>query len=238
MTDRAANVTDLWPTTGLARRRQLASAIAAAIRLRQYRPGEWLRQIDLEQRFGATRFDIRGALDELVVLKTLEHVPNRGYRVAEVDMAIYRDIIATRVIIERAAAKAVAPRIDAAAIEELKQLAVRFGQAVRGSGRIEQSAINLEFHRIIYSHCGNPVLEETIWALRDRARGTNVTMARSHAALLARDREHGDIIAALEARDGERFADLTEQHIVGDLEDVIAGDPGEGPPTTVSGRGS
>ena len=37
------------------RRAMLANEIAQAIRLRAFRPGEWLRQIDLEERFEATR---------------------------------------------------------------------------------------------------------------------------------------------------------------------------------------
>ena len=54
------------------RRAMLANEIAQAIRLRAFRPGEWLRQIDLEERFEATRFDVRSALDELAVRKTIE----------------------------------------------------------------------------------------------------------------------------------------------------------------------
>ena len=52
-------------------KRALAAEIAEAIALRAYRPGEWLRQIDLEQAFKATRFDVRTALDELAVRKTI-----------------------------------------------------------------------------------------------------------------------------------------------------------------------
>lgn len=205
-------------------RRQLASEIAQAIRLRMFRPGEWLRQIDLEEKFQATRFDVRGALDELAIRKTIVHVPNRGYRVAEVDMKTYRAIADTRVILEKAASRAVAVRIDAAAIAELEQLAARFGEAVHGGTRIQQSELNRAFHQLIYNHCGNPVLEETIWALRDRSRGTNVTMWRSHEALLQSDREHHTMIAALKARDGEALAELIAHHILRDMEDVMTND--------------
>jgi DNA-binding GntR family transcriptional regulator len=203
---------------------ELANEIAQAIRLRAYRPGEWLRQIDMEEALEATRFDVRTALDELAVRKTIVHVPNRGYRVAEVDLATYRAIADTRVILEKAACLAVVARIGPEAIGRLKLLAERFGEAVHGGTRIQQSEINRAFHQLIYNHCGNPVLEETIWALRDRSRGTNVTMWRSHEALLHSDREHREMIAALEARDGEGLAELTARHILRDMEDVAAAD--------------
>ena len=112
------------------RRAILANEIAQAIRLRMFRPGEWLRQIDLEERFQATRFDVRSALDELAVRKTIEHVPNRGYRVAEVDMKTYEEILAARIIVEKATAEGIVARIDDAAIARLDALAARFSTAV------------------------------------------------------------------------------------------------------------
>jgi DNA-binding GntR family transcriptional regulator len=60
--------------------------------MRFYRPGEWLRQIDLERKFQASQFDMRSALEELAVRETIEHIPNRGYRVAAVDPATYEAI--------------------------------------------------------------------------------------------------------------------------------------------------
>ena len=53
-------------------KRQLATEIATAIRDGAYRPGEWLRQIDLEEEFQAKRFDVRAALAELALRKTVE----------------------------------------------------------------------------------------------------------------------------------------------------------------------
>ena len=84
------------PKTRQRAKGELANEIAQAIHVRAYRPGEWLRQIDLEEAFQATRFDVRTALDELAVRKAIEHVPNRGYRVAELDRATDRVSSAAR----------------------------------------------------------------------------------------------------------------------------------------------
>jgi DNA-binding GntR family transcriptional regulator len=196
------------------RRAMLANEIAQAIRLRAFRPGEWLRQIDLEERFQATRFDVRSALDELAVRKTIEHVPNRGYRVAEVDLKTYEEILATRIILERATAEGIVAQIDDAAIVRLDALAAQFSAAVTTGSRAEQSEINRAFHQFMYSFCGNAVLEEMIWGLRDRGRGSQITVWSSHELLQKSDREHYEIMAALKARDAGRLASLIATHII------------------------
>lgn len=196
-----------------ARRAALTNEIAQAIRLRLFRPGEWLRQIDLEERFQATRFDVRSALDELAVHKTIEHVPNRGYRVAEIDVKTYEEIVAIRVMLEMAAAENAIARIDEAAIAQLDALAAQFSAAVLTGSRTEQSEINHAFHQLMYSFCGNAVLQETIWALRDRGRGSRTTVWSSHEALLRSDREHYAMMEALKARDASRLAALVATHV-------------------------
>ncbi|MGO4172943.1 GntR family transcriptional regulator [Bosea sp. TAF32] len=209
------------------RRAILANEIAQAIRLRAFRPGEWLRQIDLEERFQATRFDVRSALDELAVRKTIEHVPNRGYRVAEVDMKTYREIQATRIVLETAAADGIAARIDTAAVARLTEAAERFSAVVLTGSRTEQSEINRAFHQLLYSFCGNAVLEEMIWGLRDRERGTQMTVWSSHESLLRSDREHYAMIEALKAGDAPRLAKVIADHILtGGTRGLAAAAPG------------
>lgn len=197
----------------LKQKRALAAEIAEAIELRAFRPGEWLRQIDLEQTFKATRFDVRSALDELAVRKTIEHVPNRGYRVAQIDMATYRAIRQTRLILEPATAPGIIEGIDAAGIARLDELAQAFTDAIHNSTRIRQSEVNRSFHRLMYSFCGNPVIEETIWGLRDRSRGSAVTVWTSHQSLLESDRDHYEMVAAIRARDAGTLSGLIHRHI-------------------------
>lgn len=195
-------------------KRALAGEIAQAIRSGSYRAGEWLRQIDLEEKFSATRFDVRAALDELVVLKAIEHVPNRGYRVAEIDSATLRHIRAARVAIEIATTPAIVAAIDALTLAKLRDLAEQFSAAVREGTLADQSRVNSEFHHLMYHLSGNPVMEEMIWNLRDRSRGSNTTVWISHEALLRSDRDHYAMLEALEARDAARLAELITGHIL------------------------
>jgi DNA-binding GntR family transcriptional regulator len=194
-------------------KRKLANEIADAIQLGEFRPGEWLRQIDLEEKLGATRFAVRAALDELVIRNAIQHVPNRGYRVAVVDDATIAANREVRIIVECAAASKIIAHVDDAAAQRLRDLAERFTRAVKEGTHVDQSRTNREFHRVLYGLCGNAVLEETIWSLRDRSRGSALTLWRSHEAMLQSDRDHHAMLGAIERRDASRLADIIADHI-------------------------
>lgn len=191
----------------------LADRIAEAIWSGQYRPGEWLRQIDLEDRFTATRFDVRSALTELTARQAIEHVQNRGYRVPDPDSTTLRWIADVRIILEAAAAREAVARIDDATIAALRGIAARFSHAVETASRIDQSWINREFHQVLVQACGNPVLEEAIWRTRDRYRGSALTAWSSHADLQRSARQHFEMVDALERRDADALAELIRRHI-------------------------
>lgn len=194
-------------------KRALAQEIWTAISEGSYRPGEWLRQIDLEQRFAATRFDVRAALEELVLRHAIEHVRNRGYRVAETDLETLRAIKAARVILERATASGIVANLDEPSLARLSAIAAEFGQTVRRGTRADQSRVNREFHQLLYRLCGNPILEELIWSLRDRARGAPLSVWASHESLLRSESDHYEMVEALRQRDPARLAALIESHI-------------------------
>lgn len=195
-------------------KRHLALEIAVIIRGGGYRAGEWLRQIDLEQRLGANRFEVRTALAELALRGTLEHVPNRGFRVPEHDRDRLRQLLAVRVLLEVEAAVTALPRIDAAALTELERLAAAFEQAVAGGTRAEQSATNLAFHDALYAHAPNRALAELATETRDRARLWPLVLWPSTVALHRSVDGHRRILEAIRAGDAAALAAEVSAHIL------------------------
>src|SRR3546814_8626773 len=65
------------------RPKEIAERIERDIHVGTLAPGAWLKQVDLEERYGCTRIDLRQALDRLVTRQLVRHTPNRGYRVDE-----------------------------------------------------------------------------------------------------------------------------------------------------------
>lgn len=195
-------------------KRALANEIADAIHLGEFRAGEWLRQIDLEQKFKATRFDVRAALEELVIRKTIQHIPNRGYQVSILDDETMISVQEVRVLLESAAASKVATNTDAESLIRLEELAQRFTQAVKSGSQIDHSSTNRDFHRLFYSLCGNPVLEETIWSLRDRSRASPLTTWRSYEELSQANDDHYEMLDAIKNKDSQRLSDIVTAHII------------------------
>lgn len=196
-------------------RRALAAEIAAAIRGGAYRAGEWLRQVDLEERFGATRFDIRAALAELALRQTVEHVPNRGFRVATPDRQRIRDMLAVRALLEVEAALTALPKLDAAALRLLEAKADAFDHAVAEGTPASQSATNLDFHDTLYGFSPNRALVEVATETRDRARLWPLVLWPSMQSLRRSAEGHREILAALRAGDAAQVAASVRSHILG-----------------------
>lgn len=196
-------------------KRHLAAEIAGAIRSGAFRSGEWLRQVDLEERLGATRFDIRAALAELALRQTVEHVPNRGFRVAQPDPKRVRDMLAVRALLESEAALSALPHLDEAALRLLEEKAAAFERAVAEGTTTSQSATNLDFHDTLYGFGPNRALVEVATETRDRARLWPLVIWPSVRALQRSAEEHREILAALRAGDAARVAESVRAHILG-----------------------
>lgn len=196
-------------------KRNLAAELVRAIRSGAFRPGEWLRQIDLEGRFGATRFDVRAALAELALRQAVEHVPNRGYRVAAPDRRRVRELLKVRALLEVEAAVSALPHIDGADLARLEALAEAFDRAVAGGTMVEHSQTNEAFHGALYERTPNRVLVEVVLDLRDRSRLSPVTLWPSTAALLRSAEGHRRIIAAIRVADRGMLAAAVTEHVLG-----------------------
>lgn len=196
-------------------KRHLAAEIAAAIRTGAFRPGEWLRQVDLEEAFRAKRFDVRAALNELALKGTVTHVANRGYCVAVPDMTAIRELLAIRVLLEVEAAALALPRIGAAELEQIRERQLSFEDAIVNGDMVAQADANAAFHDTMYGFAPNRALVKLVTEMRDRSRQWPIALWPSHAALQRSAADHREITSALEARDEPSLRDLVRRHITG-----------------------
>lgn len=195
-------------------KRQLSLEIAVILRGGGYREGEWLRQIDLAHRLEASRFEVRTALSELVLRGIVEHVPNRGFRVAIPDRVRLGDMLAVRALLEVEAALTAMPHLDAAALDKLAKLAGAFEEAATHGSHADWSRTNLAFHDTLYSWTPNRILAEMIIEARDRARLWPPGLWPSYAALQESAAGHRRILAALTQGDAARLTAEIRSHIM------------------------
>jgi DNA-binding GntR family transcriptional regulator len=189
------------PGLGADRARGVAQRIERDIALGHLGAGAWLKQVELEARYDATRMEVRQALDQLVAKRLVQHLPRRGYRVEEFDPARLAQVMEIRAVLEVAAAELVIERLDQAALAAMHAAAERFRDAVLDGLAEEQEEANLAFHRAMLAACPNQELVALIFELRSRV-PIAITRRRNTQAVMQRSSEqHFEIIRLVRARD-------------------------------------
>lgn len=194
----------------------VAALIAREIQAGLFAPGAWLKQIDLERRYGATRIEVRRALDHLVLRRLVQHEPNRGYHVRARDDAQAREVQEVRAILEVAAVDSMMRTVTDKDVKEIDALARRFSELVRNGTILEQYEANLAFHARLLRLCPNGELVGVVQELRTRGSAAPLTQWRTLARVEQSAREHEQMVEALAARDAVRLRKLIRAHIVQD----------------------
>jgi DNA-binding GntR family transcriptional regulator len=192
---------------------ELTNRIALDIQAGVLAPGTWLKQIDLEARYGCTRMELRRALDRLVAKRLVEHVHNRGYHVFVADSRVYAELHDIRTVLELRAAELICEHATAADVRELRRLAKRFDALLPGGTVFEQYDANVAFHVRWLDICPNRELAELIMEIRRRGPSAPIFQWKSHARMEQSSREHVAMVDALEDRQLARLQKLVREHI-------------------------
>lgn len=183
---------------------------------RQIHAGSPLQEGRLAEDLGISRTPMREALVRLAGEGLLVRRDARSYAVRALGTKEYFDCMRAREVIESEAIALAAPRIDVADLDRLQDEieALNAGE----HDETEHWHFDDKFHVFIATASGNVVFPRLVEELRVNAR-----LFRLHSPL-HRQREnhdeHGDIIAALRARDPERARQAMREHLRSLQEDV------------------
>ncbi|ALA20224.1 MULTISPECIES: GntR family transcriptional regulator [Chelatococcus] len=191
----------------------LVDIMARDIQAGVFAAGAWLKQIDLERRYGATRMDVRRALDQLALKRLVRHVPNRGYHVHALDDRQADEIRELRVVLESAAAPSMVRNATAADIAELRALARRFEELILTGTLLEQYEANIAFHVRLLRLCSNRELINMALELRGRGPSAPATQWKTRARIEQSGREHFMMVDALAAGDADLLRSVIAAHI-------------------------
>ncbi|WP_158970031.1 GntR family transcriptional regulator [Chachezhania sediminis] len=203
--------------TGASRRSsdEIAQQIVTDINKGALSPGEWLKQIDLERRYGCTRIKVRDALTNLHSKRLVEHIPNRGYRVPMPDAQRLREVGEVRVLLECRAAADVIEYATDDDIAELRQYAEDFQHAAYHGTSFAQIEANFAFHSKFYNLCRSAVLRELLFDLRQRGPAAPVGQWQTMFQLQQATQGHFDLVDAIERRDLPLLQATIASHIGG-----------------------
>jgi DNA-binding GntR family transcriptional regulator len=192
---------------------ELVNRIAVDIQSGKFSPGTWLKQIDLEERYQCTRIDLRRALDQLVVKRLVQHVPNRGYHVYTHDPRRQAELQDIRVALEVHAAEHIMASVTPADIRALQALAQRFDDLLLNGTVFEQYDANIAFHRRLLDHCANRELAGLVMEIRARGPSAPLFEWKTRARMEQSSREHFAMVEALKGRQLARLQKLIAAHI-------------------------
>lgn len=188
-------------------------AIKRAIIRCDVEPGSRVTEAQLAERFAVGRAAARTALHRLAQAGLLQVMPRQGYRVAPVTVKDVNDLFGVRLLLEPAASRLAAGRLDRQASRRLRELCQASYLLGDRESAVAFLRANSELHVTIARASGNDRLARLVADLLD-------DMERLfHLGLMQRDRneemyhEHQELVEALEAGDGERAERITAEQL-------------------------
>lgn len=186
----------------------------------QLSPGEKLSLRTVALRLGVSMQPVRQAVDRLVVDGALEVLPNRAIRVPLMTLRRFDELTIVRLAIEGFAAERAATARsvgDLAAIRRADQAFRRQCQS-RNPDLAAAIVANRDLHFAVYRAAGLPSLLaiiEGLWLCIGPVLNLDIRSSPARLRMGAAEKAHGELIAALTARDGAAARAALEADIRG-----------------------
>ncbi|WP_321340833.1 GntR family transcriptional regulator [uncultured Cohaesibacter sp.] len=193
--------------------KDLTNLLTADIGSGLFSPGSWLKQIDLQRRYDASRSETRKALETLCNKRIIRYEPNRGYYVHHEDDVSIDEIRDIRIMLETSAADFMVHKVTDAQLDRLSQLAQRFMDQIRDHKITEIYETNIAFHTALLATSGNASLLELVSDLRLRIPPAPASQWSSYARIEQSGKEHCDMVDALAEKNADRLKKIIHAHI-------------------------
>jgi DNA-binding GntR family transcriptional regulator len=191
----------------------VADALREAILRGDYVAGQRLVETDLCERFGATRFTIRTALQTLAAQGLVEVLRNRGARVRTVTIEEAIEITEVRRALEGLCAARAAERATRADRAALRQIVTAMKAAWKAGELLRYSELNGELHAAIRSIADHQTSARIIEQLRGQIVRHQFRLALVPGRPAVSLPQHEAIVAAIVAGDPAAAEQAMHQHI-------------------------
>ena len=199
-------------------RRQIREAIRAG----DFAPGQRLIEADLCERFTASRFVIRGALQELASQGLIEFQRNRGARVRDVSMAEAIEITEVRRLLEGFIAARAAEAITPAGAAELQAIVTDMHDAVATGELMRYSGLNVALHLKLREIAGQTIAQRMLAQLRDLTVRHDFTLSLVPGRSTVSLPQHEAIAAAVCAGDAAAAEAAMHAHLTSVIDALAA----------------
>ncbi len=173
-------------------------------------PGATVNEQAIAGALGISRTPVREAIRKLEQEGLVMRYPNRGALVTQLSMKDVIEIWQLREILEPAACRLAAGRVDLAALAGVEKV-IRELQEAGGQDYESHHRSDLELHRLILDAAGNTMLRQVVEMLNERV--FQLRIVNSPGRFQKSVAEHLDIVAALRAGDGTAAAEAMRRHL-------------------------
>jgi DNA-binding GntR family transcriptional regulator len=176
-------------------------------------PGSRLHEGELGAQLGVSRTPLREALKYLASEGLVELVPSRGAVVKSFGPQDIRDMLVVLETLEDLAGRLACKNATEAEIADVRAVHDEMMRRYEARDRLQYYKLNQQIHTMIAALSGNATLidlQGTLQMRLKRVRFLGHEGAENWAAAVT---EHEEMIAALEARDGNRLGRILRRHL-------------------------
>jgi DNA-binding GntR family transcriptional regulator len=197
---------------GAERHEAIYRSISDAIIEHRLKPGARLREDALAEVFGVSRTGIRKILQRLALEQLVTLTPRRGASVTRPTADEAKDVFDARQMVECGLMPEVARRITEADVSELREMARREREALKGGEQSTAIKLSAAFHARLAGISGNATLADFVGRLCSRS-SLILAVYGNAGHLGCESHDHDDLIGYLEAGNGERAAAFMSRHL-------------------------
>ncbi len=202
----------------------------------QYKPGDFLLEVELAPRLGMSRTPVSRALGRLVAEDFLSRMPKKGCFIPFPSAEDAEAVFSARMAVEGQAAASAALKASDQEVRKLKRIVRLDEEAVAKGSKETYAEINEKFHLGIARASRNPYLEK--WCVNSFWR-SNIYVFYFDSFYRAAGRQdipeqstpgqHAAILDAIEAKRPEEAASLMRSHIRHTYEGLLIRKSATGP---------
>ena len=193
-------------------------ALREAILNGEYLPGERLVEAQLGQRLGASRFNVRIALQDLAAEGLVEVQRNKGAQVRKVSLDEAIEITEVRMVLEGLVAAHAAQRVTAEDASELDEIGLLMRRAVSAGEFRRYSDLNHRLHATVRRIAGHRAADGLIETLRGQLVRHQYMLSLLPGRPAISLPQHERVIEAIRSRDVMEAETAMREHIASVIE--------------------
>lgn len=184
-------------------------------------PGTKLNERELCETLGISRTPLREALKVLAAEGLIDILPNRGASVSKLSETEIWETFELMSGLEAMSGELACERITPVELAEIKALHYAMLACKAQNDLPGYYSRNHAIHNKINEAARNSVLHQTYLTLNRRLQALRFRSNFSHEKWDSAAHDHGEMVKALEARDGKRLADILRQHLLNKRDVVL-----------------